>query len=490
MRAQILHLEDYQLATTQQPRNRSRPGGNRRRRSPNNNNNRRSGGGSANGAPVLPELTEEEMKSQLGDLGAKTTDELRELALTKSLKNGIPARRSELILELLTRAAEENDLLLGVGILDVMNDGYGFLRQPNGTKGSGAQEIYVAQSQVRRFNLRTGDLVAGQVQAPKDNERYYGLIRIEVVNSQSPDSARQRSRFEDMTPLFPDKRFTLTTTPKLYATRLIDMVSPIGKGQRALIVSPPKAGKTILLKQIADGIAANHPDVHLLVALIGERPEEVTDMRRSIDGEVFSSTFDEPVEDHCRAAEVALDRAKRLVESGADVVILVDSLTRLARAYNIAVPSSGKTLSGGMDPNALYPPKRFFGAARNVEVEGSLTIVATCLIDTGSRLDDLIYEEFKGTGNMELHLNRGLAERRIYPAIDIQRSGTRREELLLSEIELRQVWLLRRMVSIISNDSGKPEEGTERVIERLSKTQSNEEFLASLMKPETAASTA
>jgi transcription termination factor Rho len=430
------------------------------------------------------------MKSQLGDLGAKTTDELRAMALEKNLKNGIPVRRTELILELLTHAAEENDLLLGAGILDVMNDGYGFLRQPSGTRGSGSQDIYVAQSQVRRFNLRTGDLVAGQVQAPKDNERYYGLLRIEVVNGQSPDAARQRPRFEDMTPMFPEDRFTLTTTPKLYATRLIDMVSPIGKGQRALIVSPPKAGKTILLKQIADGIAANHPDVHLLVALIGERPEEVTDMRRSIDGEVFSSTFDEPVEDHCRAAEVALDRAKRLVESGADVVILVDSLTRLARAYNIAVPSSGKTLSGGMDPNALYPPKRFFGAARNVEKEGSLTIVATCLIDTGSRLDDLIYEEFKGTGNMELHLNRGLAERRIYPAIDIQRSGTRREELLLNETELRQVWLLRRMVSIISNDSGKPEEGTERVIERLSKTQTNEEFLASLMKPEAAAASA
>lgn len=487
MYAQTQHLEDYQLATTQQSRGRNRSGGNRRRRS---SNNRNRGGGAANGAPVLPELTEEEMKSQLGDLGAKTTDELRKMALEKNLKNGIPPRRTELILELLTHAAEENNLLLGAGILDVMTDGYGFLRQPNGTRGTAAQDIYVAQSQVRRFNLRTGDLVAGQVQAPKENEHYYGLIRIEVVNGQSPEDARQRPRFEDMIPLFPEERFILTTTPKLYATRLIDMVSPIGKGQRALIVSPPKAGKTILLQQIADGITANQPDVHLLVALIGERPEEVTDMRRSIDGEVFSSTFDEPVEDHCRAAEVALDRAKRLVESGADVVILVDSLTRLARAYNIAVPSSGKTLSGGMDPNALYPPKRFFGAARNVEKEGSLTIIATCLIDTGSRLDDLIYEEFKGTGNMELHLNRGLAERRIYPAIDIQRSGTRREELLLTETELRQVWLLRRMVSIISNESGKPEEGTERVIERLSKTQTNEEFLAGLMKPEAATASA
>jgi transcription termination factor Rho len=424
------------------------------------------------------------MKSQLGNLGARSTDELREMAITAGLKNGIPTRRSDLILNLLTDAAEKEDLLLGAGILDVMKDGYGFLRPPSGELGG--QDIYVSQSQIRRFGLRNGDMVAGQVQAPNEGDRYYGLLRIEVVNSIDADSARLRPRFEDMTPLFPDEQFILSTTPKLLSTRIIDMVAPIGRGQRALIVSPPKAGKTILLKQIADGITANHPEAHLLVALIGERPEEVTDMRRSISGEVFSSTFDEPVEDHCRAAEVALERAKRIVESGEDVVILVDSLTRLARAYNISVPSSGRTLSGGMDPNALYPPKRFFGAARNCEEGGSLTIVATALIDTGSRLDDLIYEEFKGTGNMELHLSRMLAEKRVYPAIDIQRSGTRREELLISESDLRKVWLLRRMVSIISSESGKQEEGTERVIERLSRTQDNEEFLASLMKPEAA----
>ena len=428
------------------------------------------------------------MKSQLGNLGARSTDELREMAITAGLKNGIPTRRADLILDLLTEAAEKEGLLLGAGILDVMKDGYGFLRPQSGEYGG--QDIYVSQSQIRRFGLRNGDMVAGQVQAPNEGDRYYGLLGIEVVNSTDPESARQRPRFEDMTPVFPDEQYILSTTPKLLSTRIIDMVAPIGRGQRALIVSPPKAGKTILLKQIADGITANHPEAHLLVALIGERPEEVTDMRRSIKGEVFSSTFDEPVEDHCRAAEVALERAKRIVESGEDVVILVDSLTRLARAYNISVPSSGRTLSGGMDPNALYPPKRFFGAARNCEGGASLTIVATALIDTGSRLDDLIYEEFKGTGNMELHLSRYLAEKRVYPAIDIQRSGTRREELLINESDLRKVWLLRRMVSIISSESGKQEEGTERVIERLSRTQDNAEFLASLMKPEAEMGTA
>ncbi len=405
------------------------------------------------------------------------------MALDVGLKNGIPTKRQDLILSLLTHLAEENELLLGAGTLEVVKDGYGFLRHASQSNADGP-EIYVSQSQIRRFGLRNGDLVTGQVQAPKEGERYYGLIRIEVINGIDPEAAKNRPKFEDMTPLFPDEQISLATTPKNLATRLVDMIAPIGRGQRALIVSPPKAGKTILLKQIADGITANNPDIQLLVALIGERPEEVTDMRRSVDGEVFSSTFDEPVEDHCKAAEAALERAKRLVEAGENVVILVDSLTRLARAYNLAVPSSGRTLSGGMDPIALYPPKRFFGAARKCEHGGSLTIVATCLIDTGSRLDDLIYEEFKGTGNMELHLDRRLAERRIYPSMDIQRSGTRREELLLSDTNLRQVWLLRRMVSIIATDSGKSEEGTERVIERMSNTQNNEEFHASLIKPD------
>ncbi len=433
-------------------------------------------------APVEPVL---ETDSTLGNLGAKPIEELRALAIETGIsKNGIPPRRAELVLALLAHYAEKSGQFLGAGVLDVLSDGYGFLRQPG--RKSGPEDIFVAPQLMRRYGLRQGDQVAGQVEAPKDNGRYYSLTHVEIVNGYDPESARKRPRFEDLTSVYPDKMLTLETSPRLISTRLVDLVAPIGRGQRALLVAPPKAGKTVLLKQIAAGITANHPDVYLLVALIGERPEEVTDMRRSVQGEVFSSTFDEPVEDHCRTAEVALDRAKRLVESGENVVILLDSLTRLARAYNISVPSSGKTLSGGMDPVALYPPKNFFGAARNAEGVGSLTIIATCLVDTGSRLDDLIYEEFKGTGNMELHLNRAMAERRIFPAIDIERSGTRHEELLMSDTALRQIWLLRRMVGIIAQDSSNPTEAAERVIERLTKTQSNTEFLASIAKPEKA----
>ena len=409
-------------------------------------------------------------------------DELRTIALEANLKNGIPARRSDLVLELLASLASESDQLLGAGVLDVLNDGYGFLRTPG--RVNGQEDIYVSQSQINRFGLRQGDMIAGQVRAPKENERYYNLMRVEVVNGYDPVSARKRVRFDRLTSIYPNNQLTLATTAKQLSTRLIDLIAPIGRGQRALIVAPPKAGKTVLLKQIAAGITANHPDAHLLVALIGERPEEVTDMRRSVKGEVYSSTFDEPVEDHTATAEVALERAKRIVESGEHAVLLLDSLTRLARAYNLAAPSSGKTLSGGMDPVALYPPKHFFGGARNCEEGGSLTIVATCLVDTGSRLDDLIYEEFKGTGNMELHLDRKLADRRIYPAFNIELSGTRHEELLLPEPILRQVWLLRRMVSIISTDSSNPTEAAERILERMVKTQTNPEFLASITKPE------
>jgi transcription termination factor Rho len=335
---------------------------------------------------------------------------------------------------------------------------------------------------VRRFGLRTGDLVLGQVRTPKELERYYGLTRVEAVNGMDPDKARRRPHFENLTPIFPDKQMKLEAGKDNLANRMIDLLSPVGRGQRGMIVSPPKAGKTTLLKSIAAGITQNHSDAHLMVALIGERPEEVTDVKRSIKGEVFSSTFDEPVEDHCRVAELALERAKRLVEGGRDVVILLDSITRLTRAYNLAVPSSGRTLSGGMDPVALYPPKRFFGAARNIEEGGSLTILAACLVDTGSRMDEVVYEEFKGTGNMELHLDRKLAERRTFPAIDIQRSGTRREELLLDELTLRQVWLLRRMSSMIASDSVNSAEATERIIERLSRTKDNQEFLITLTK--------
>ncbi len=437
------------------------------------------------GSATAAELAAEEGPSELSALGAMPTEELRALALERGVKNGIPVRREALVLQLMSEYAERTGQLLGAGMLDLLNDGYGFLRHPDSKDGD---DIYVSQSQVRRFALRAGDMVAGQIRPPKDGERYYGLVRVEIVNGHDPDTSRRRPKFESLTSLYPNVQLTLETTPKAISTRIIDIVAPIGRGQRALVVSQPKAGKTVLLKQIAAAITTNHPDVYLMVALIGERPEEVTDMRRTVEGEVFSSTFDEPTESHCRTAERALDRARRLVESGEHVVLLLDSLTRLARAYNLAVPSSGKTLSGGMDPQALYPPKNFFGAARNCEEGGSLTIIATCLIDTGSRLDDLIYEEFKGTGNMELHLDRRLADRRIYPAIDIKRSGTRYEELLLDEETLRQVWLLRRMVAIIATDTHNPTEAEERILERIAKTQNNEEFLASITKPEKALS--
>ena len=417
----------------------------------------------------------------LGNLGAKTNDELRQIAIDKGIKR-VPIQRTELVIEVLANVAEETNQLVGAGILDLLGDGYGFLRTPG--KRGGTEDIYVSQSQVRRFGLRQGDMIAGQVRPPTEGEKYFGLIRVELVNGYDPESAMTRPKFDQFTSIYPDEQIMLATTPKMMSTRMIDMVAPVGKGQRALIVAPPKAGKTVLLKQIAAGISENHPEIYIIVSLIGERPEEVTDMRRTIKGEVFSSTFDEPVEDHCRTAEVALDRARRLVESGENVVVLLDSLTRLARAYNLSVPSSGKTLSGGMDPNALYPPKRFFGAARNCEDAGSLTIVATALIDTGSRLDDLIYEEFKGTGNMELHLDRRMADRRLWPAIDIERSGTRHEELLQDESTLKQIWLLRRMMGIIGQDSNSPTEAAERILERMTRTQTNEEFLASITKPE------
>ena len=417
----------------------------------------------------------------LGNLGAKTNDELRQIAIDKGIKR-VPIQRTELVIEVLANVAEETNQLVGAGILDLLGDGYGFLRTPG--KRGGTEDIYVSQSQVRRFGLRQGDMIAGQVRPPTEGEKYFGLIRVELVNGYDPESAMKRPKFDQFTSIYPDEQIMLATTPKMMSTRMIDMVAPVGKGQRALIVAPPKAGKTVLLKQIAAGISENHPEIYIIVSLIGERPDEVTDMRRTIKGEVFSSTFDEPVEDHCRTAEVALDRARRLVESGENVVVLLDSLTRLARAYNLSVPSSGKTLSGGMDPNALYPPKQFFGAARNCEDAGSLTIVATALIDTGSRLDDLIYEEFKGTGNMELHLDRRMADRRLWPAIDIERSGTRHEELLQDESTLKQLWLLRRMMGIIGQDSNSPTEAAERILERMTRTQTNEEFLESITKPE------
>ncbi|MBA2759280.1 MAG: transcription termination factor Rho [Chloroflexia bacterium] len=411
----------------------------------------------------------------VGDLNEKSDEDLWQQAREFEVSGYMRMRRPDLVTKLLQAQTERAGHKFGDGVLEIIEDGFGFLR---GTRFlPGPNDIYVSQSQIRRFGLRTGDRVSGQVRPPKDNEKFFSLLRVEAVNGIDPETARRRPSFDTLTPIFPLERIELETQPNVLSTRLLDIVAPIGKGQRGLIVSPPKAGKTLLLKAIANGITANSPDMHLMVCLIGERPEEVTDMRRSVDGEVISSTFDEPVEDHTKVAEMALERAKRLVESGRDVTILMDSITRLARAYNLAVPPSGRTLSGGIDPVALYPPKRFFGAARNIEGGGSLTIVATCLIDTGSRMDDVIYEEFKGTGNMELHLDRKLAERRIYPAIDIQRSSTRREELLLSDETLRQVWTMRRMVSMLGGS-----EGTELVLSRLSKTDKNADFLQTLHK--------
>ena len=380
-----------------------------------------------------------------------------------------------------SKNAQQDDklVLTSSGILQVMDDGYGFLRQVSANKASG--DVYISQSQIRRFGLRTGDTVSGQVRPPKDGERYFGLVRVDQINGHDSDSKFSRAMaFEALTPIFPEKQIILESKKSSLSSRMIDLFSPIGLGQRGLIVSPPKAGKTTILKQIAASVAENIPEATLMVVLIGERPEEVTEMRRSVNGDVFSSTFDESVEEQCRVAELALERSKRLVEAKEDVIILMDSMTRLTRAFNLAVPSSGRTLSGGMDPVALYPPKKFFGAARNIEEGGSLTILATCLVDTGSRMDEVIYEEFKGTGNMELHLDRGLADRRFFPAVDIIRSGTRREELFFDDTEMEQRDLLRRMVNM-SSDNGSSNV-LERVLDRVSKSGSNEEFLEGLHK--------
>lgn len=411
----------------------------------------------------------------IAELETKTLSELQEMAKEQEISGYSRLKKQDLILRLLRANAEQQGYIFGGGVLEIVSDGIGFLRSDHLLPGP--EDVYVSQSQIRRFGLRTGDMVVGQVRPPKETERYFGLLRVEAVNGLDPEAVKKRPRFDSLTPIFPMERINLETEPNILATRLINLIAPIGRGQRGLIVSPPKAGKTTILKQIANGITANYNDIHLMVVLIGERPEEVTDMDRSVEAEVVASTFDDPVTDHTRVAEMVLERAKRLVECGRDVVILLDSITRLARAYNLIVPPGGRTLSGGLDTAALYPPKRFFGAARNIEEGGSLTVIATCLIDTGSRMDDVIYEEFKGTGNMELHLNRKLAERRIFPAFDIERSGTRREELLLDQETLRKVWTLRRMIAAIGGL-----EAIEPVLERLAKAENNREFLATLSK--------
>ncbi|HUV89122.1 MAG TPA: transcription termination factor Rho [Anaerolineae bacterium] len=411
----------------------------------------------------------------MASLMIRTLAELREVAKEWEISSFSRLKKEDLILRLLRAKAEREGLIFGGGVLDIADENKGYLRCDHYKPGP--EDVYVSQSQIRRFGLRTGDMVIGQVRPPKENEKYYSLLRVEAVNGIDPEAAKQRPSFESLTPIFPNKRFTLETTPDILTTRLLSMVTPVGKGQRGLIVSPPKAGKTTVLKHIANGITANHPEAHLMVVLIGERPEEVTDMDRSVDAEVISSTFDEPVKSHAGVAEIALERAKRLVEDRRDVVILLDSITRLSRAYNLVVQPSGRTLSGGLDPAALYPPKHFFGAARNIEEGGSLTIVATCLVDTGSRMDDMIYEEFKGTGNMELHLSRKLQERRIFPAFDIERSGTRREELLYDEVALQKIWMMRERFLDSQSSGYSVVQAMQELFRVLRRTETNDEFL-------------
>ncbi len=412
----------------------------------------------------------------ISQMDALNLDELREIARSMGITGYTRLKKYDLMMRLLRASAENQGYIFGGGTLEIVQDGIGFLRSEYLLPGD--EDVYVSQSQIRRFGLRTGDFVVGQVRPPKETEKYHGLLKVEAVNSLDPEEAKRRPIFEKLTPIFPNQLIQLETRANIISTRMIDLLAPIGRGQRGLIVSPPKAGKTTILKRIANGITANYQDMHLMVVLIGERPEEVTDMDRSVDAEVVSSTFDEPVQNHVRVAEMALERAKRLVESEKDVVILLDSITRLSRAYNLTVPPSGRTLSGGIDPAALYPPKRFFGAARKIEEGGSLTIIATTLVDTGSRMDDVIYEEFKGTGNMELHLNRKLSERRIFPAFDIERSGTRAEEKLLDAETLAKVYTLRRMIDAMGGGS----EALLPIIERLSRTRDNREFLETLTK--------
>jgi len=411
------------------------------------------------------------MEMHLAQLEQLKLNDLYKLAKEHQIPAYGQMKKKELIFAILRAQAEKGGLMFMEGVLDILPEGYGFLRPINYLPSS--EDIYISQSQIRKFDLRPGDLVSGKCRPPKENERYFGLLQVEAVNGEKPETAAERLHFPALTPLYPQKKFILETSPNMISTRIMDLLTPVGMGQRGLIVAPPKAGKTLLLKEIANSISHNYPEVELFVLLIDERPEEVTDMQRSVKGEVVASTFDELPENHIKVAELVLERAQRLVESKKDVVILLDSITRLARAYNLVVPPTGRTLSGGIDPGAFHRPKRFFGSARNVEEGGSLTILATALIETGSRMDDVIYEEFKGTGNLELHLDRKLAERRIFPAIDIRRSGTRREEMLLTKEELEKIWALRKSM----NDS---HEFTEAFIKKLAETKTNREFLDTL----------
>jgi transcription termination factor Rho len=416
----------------------------------------------------------EEKPLALKDLKELSIQALGALAKELNVPGAVGMKRHDLIFRILQTQTEKSGLLFAEGVLEILPDGYGFLRAPESNYLPGPDDIYVSPSQIRRFNLRTGDTVSGQVRPPKEGERYFALIKVEALNFEPPES-REKVLFDNLTPLYPHKRFKLETKSDNLLARVLDMMTPIGKGQRGLIVAAPRTGKTMILQNIANSIATNHPEVVLIVLLIDERPEEVTDMQRSVKGEVVSSTFDEPATRHVQVAEMVIEKAKRLVECGRDVVILLDSITRLARAYNAIVPSSGKVLSGGVDSNALQRPKRFFGAARNIEGGGSLTIMATALVETGSRMDDVIFEEFKGTGNMEIVLDRKMSDKRIYPAVDMNKSGTRKEELLLPKEELQRIWVLRKVLNTLS-----PVEAMELMLERLAKTKSNKEFLDSM----------
>ncbi|PIU83424.1 MAG: transcription termination factor Rho [Elusimicrobia bacterium CG06_land_8_20_14_3_00_38_11] len=418
---------------------------------------------------------EQTNKTDISALSKKSMAELTELAKQLKLDDIAGLKKQELVFKILQGQITQNGLMFDEGVLEVLPDGFGFLRSPNSNYLPGPEDIYISPSQIKKFALRKGDTVSGEVRPPKENERFLALLKVQAVNGEDPEKIRERVLFDNLTPLYPQEKINLETKKDEITTRLMDLLTPIGKGQRGLIVSPPRAGKTVILQKIANSITTNHPEIHLIVLLIDERPEEVTDMQRSVKAEVIASTFDEPQDRHIQVAEMVLEKAKRLVEHKKDVVILLDSITRLARAYNAAQPSSGRVLSGGLDSNALQRPKRFFGAARNIEEGGSLTIIATSLVDTGSKMDDVIFEEFKGTGNMEIHLDRKLADRRIFPAIDINKSGTRKEELLLSDEELNKVWILRKVLTPLSSV-----EVMELLTEKVSATKSNKDFLKSM----------
>ena len=409
------------------------------------------------------------------ELKGKNIGELIGMAKTFGIGGAAGMRKQDLIFSLLQAQTEQNGVIYGEGVLEILPDGFGFLRSPDSNYLPGPDDMYVSPSQIRRFTLRTGDTVSGQIRPPKEGERYFALLKVEHINYDDPEAAADKILFDNMTPLYPTERIGLESEPDNLSTRIMDLMTPIGKGQRGLIVSPPRTGKTMLLKDIANAVTANHPDIHKIVLLIDERPEEVTDMARSVEAEVISSTFDEPPQRHVQVAEMVIEKSKRLVEHKKDVLILLDSITRLARAYNTVVPPSGKILSGGVDSNALHRPKRFFGAARNLEEGGSLTIIATALIDTGSRMDEVIFEEFKGTGNMELNLDRKLSDRRIFPAVDINRSGTRKEELLIEEEDLNRIWILRKLLAPLTQV-----DNMEFLLDKIQGTKNNKEFLASM----------